>query len=407
MDDSEVISKGRVKTGSSINARVAFFLFFVMVVPSAVWLALLESSSYDSVASIIAQFLVLSLVFNMPLARFISWFLVRRELREVNNFCTSIKEGKYTKRFYLPNETEDEHELIALKRNMNCMCRLVQNRQVQLKNRLSEAEKHVEHFEKLSLKDPLTGIRNRRFFDQQIVTIFNRWKQDGESFYLVMIDADKFKEVNDTLGHQEGDRLLINLAEILKKNTRKGIDFPCRLGGDEFCVIFQQTSIIRVLKIANRIRNVYMVNPIGNSTLSIGIAHSGELIETKSTLSSIIAAADDAVYRAKESGGNSIHVSGSTHTLHPAEASICDKLREDERVDRECFLDSTKKESCTLLTDSISNDEHLEEDCEHAIEGKCIHIPTPERAENLTPPHLAPHSPEEAKKLRIQYSDRL
>lgn len=102
-----------------------------------------------------------------------------------------------------------------------------------------------QKYEKLKsemIRDPLTGLFDRRFFDEQLVLTLTMSTRTGQPVSLLMIDLDRLKEINDRYGHPEGDRVLIFVGAALEEKAR-GADIPCRIGGDEFAVILPGTSL--------------------------------------------------------------------------------------------------------------------------------------------------------------------
>jgi len=153
---------------------------------------------------------------------------------------------------------------------------------------------------KLTTLDPLTGLGNRRFMKDVLERdLYNVARYQG-TLSLLLLDIDYFKRYNDTHGHPEGDRLLMQVARILREVVRSG-DLPIRYGGEEFVVLLPQTDIEAAGHAAERIRvAIEKGSPV---TVSIGVAtvcgkhcDAGELIE----------AADQALYRAKQAGRNRV-----------------------------------------------------------------------------------------------------
>ena len=165
-----------------------------------------------------------------------------------------------------------------------------------------------EKLKALSIRDPLTNLFNRRYFEERLKEETYRALRQGYPLCLFMIDVDHFKTYNDTRGHQEGDHLLRFLAGILSRCTREKVDQAFRYGGDEFVVLLPHTDLKGALKVAQRILNAYRVRDFYPTTLSIGIA---KLIPRKSVRESaddLVRRADEAMYKAKNSGGNQIAI---------------------------------------------------------------------------------------------------
>lgn len=118
----------------------------------------------------------------IPLANALAYVIVLREIREMNGFCQRIRMGKYDFFFDLPNEEEEESEMIQLKRNMNWMLRVISNRSNFLRSQLLASEKTGAEFKDLSLKDSLTHLYNRRCFDAKIKELAENARESGHAF---------------------------------------------------------------------------------------------------------------------------------------------------------------------------------------------------------------------------------
>ncbi|MBI2472345.1 MAG: diguanylate cyclase [Planctomycetes bacterium] len=173
--------------------------------------------------------------------------------------------------------------------------------------KLNESYKRLET---LSIIDKLTGLYNRRYFDEALEREVLRAKRFNQALGLLFIDIDKFKHINDTYGHDEGDKVLQRLGQLIIGNMRNGIDVACRYGGEEFTIILPETQSYAAFNIANRIlnnfRNMKFHIPtkdvIVQKTISIGIAELGQSLDAKTMLVN----ADKAMYEAKKLGGNRI-----------------------------------------------------------------------------------------------------
>ncbi|NOX33937.1 MAG: GGDEF domain-containing protein [Deltaproteobacteria bacterium] len=181
---------------------------------------------------------------------------------------------------------------------------------VKLKQELDDATKYSEELEKKLNQDQLTGAYNRRAYDKRIEDEMARFLRYGTKFSLLLIDADKFKLINDNYGHSIGDRCL---KEIIKRSiplVRKN-DMLARYGGEEFTVIMPETDIKGAKEAAEKIRQtiekiefIYKKDKV-KVTVSIGISQSREGDENHQQ---IFERADIAVYQAKERGRNRVQV---------------------------------------------------------------------------------------------------
>jgi diguanylate cyclase (GGDEF)-like protein len=156
--------------------------------------------------------------------------------------------------------------------------------------------------------DPLTGLYNRRSFD----TFLKREKAEhdryGKDFSLAFLDLDHFKAVNDEYGHDVGDSVLQELADLIRENARPS-DLPCRWGGEEFAWLMPQTGLDSAKKAADRLRSAiaeYDFDTAGHLTASLGIA----LARRDEDLKDLIKRVDNALYLAKDSGRNRVVVEG-------------------------------------------------------------------------------------------------
>jgi diguanylate cyclase (GGDEF)-like protein/PAS domain S-box-containing protein len=176
---------------------------------------------------------------------------------------------------------------------------------------ISERRAVLEHLRHLAEHDSLTSLYNRQYFNQEMERAFAQSRRDkGKLCACIYIDLDNFKYINDTLGHLEGDRLLISIANTLKARTRK-TDILARLGGDEFALILpnvaeQQAGIVAE-DYRNAIANVSFVagGKHIDTGCSIGVALYEDDIENKEGL---LARADIACHMAKRNGRNQIHI---------------------------------------------------------------------------------------------------
>jgi len=162
--------------------------------------------------------------------------------------------------------------------------------------------------EKISRVDGLTGLYNRRFWEEQFVMEFKRDQRSESPSALIMLDIDHFKKVNDTYGHPAGDEVIKILADIIKKATRE-TDIAGRYGGEEFAIILPDTPVANVEFVAERIRRLVekctVVYDEINITFTISIGIAG-FKHTHKDSTQWLDTADKALYKAKESGRNKV-----------------------------------------------------------------------------------------------------
>ena len=154
----------------------------------------------------------------------------------------------------------------------------------------------------LAMTDPLTGIYNHRYFTQNLDYEIARAKRYKRDISFLMIDIDQFKSYNDTFGHLEGDKLIQEVAKIIKQNVRE-TDVVCRYAGDEFAVVLPETEIsqarITAEKIRDKISELSAQRPI---SVSVGIAQGNPQTDRYD----LIGRADSHLYAAKRQGKNQI-----------------------------------------------------------------------------------------------------
>ncbi|MDC7220085.1 MAG: sensor domain-containing diguanylate cyclase [Spirochaetales bacterium] len=156
-------------------------------------------------------------------------------------------------------------------------------------------------------QDSLTGIHNRRYLDKRLNEEFLRFKRHGNLFSLLIFDIDDFKKINDTYGHQFGDRILINLSGLCSTMIR-GSDILARFGGEEFCIILANSVADGARTFAERLRSSVEEQKTRfddktdvGITISIGIA---EISDSLESMEELVHRADDAMYEAKRQGKN-------------------------------------------------------------------------------------------------------
>jgi diguanylate cyclase (GGDEF)-like protein len=195
---------------------------------------------------------------------------------------------------------------IVLRAKVAAMQRIIQMRTslVVLTRKLDSANQELK---RISSSDGLTGIANRRLFDEYVSLEWRRARRNTSSLGLLMCDVDHFKRFNDTYGHQAGDDCLRQVAGAIGKYLERPSDLPARYGGEEFAVVLPETEIGGAFFVAEKIRyaihelNIpHSQSPSDRITVSIGIA---AMIPDKSNpFDELIQSADQALYRAKAEG---------------------------------------------------------------------------------------------------------
>lgn len=183
--------------------------------------------------------------------------------------------------------------------------------QLKVKSLQDELKRSNDMLRTLSITDPLTHLHNRRHLMEMVEKEFQRASRKGAHLSLIILDIDYFKKVNDTYGHQEGDRVLTILADIVRRRLRS-YDLAARYGGEEFVLLLPETPVHEAMAIAERLRLEVQEHVFDGSlqgqvlTISLGVAtYPSPRIES---IDSLFRQADEALYRAKQSGRNRVEL---------------------------------------------------------------------------------------------------
>jgi len=187
---------------------------------------------------------------------------------------------------------------------------MVQERTLELHIALQELEEVNRELAEKTTLDELTGLFNRRCYDQKILAEHRRSRRNLTPLSLIVIDIDHFKNVNDTYGHIAGDTCIVWIADKIKQCLGRSSDIGCRYGGEEFCIILPETDAKGAIALAEQLRalifaeKVHFEEKIIPLTISCGVS---TYEQQKNILpEQIFAAADKALYVAKDSGRNQV-----------------------------------------------------------------------------------------------------
>ena len=206
--------------------------------------------------------------------------------------------------------TQETEKMIAY--NQDLEGRLSQSSEI-----MGVLKKDMERIRREAVTDGLTGLANRKAFDDQISRICRQSKRDKEPFSLIIVDIDHFKAFNDKYGHQIGDQVL-RLVALTLVDEVKGQDMAARYGGEEFCIILPGTSVRGAEYVAENLRKAVerkeVVNRstgdnLGQITISLGVAEYG----VGETPEDLIRRADRALYKSKDDGRNRLTVAPASH----------------------------------------------------------------------------------------------
>lgn len=172
-----------------------------------------------------------------------------------------------------------------------------------------ETKRLMDKLKESTIRDPLTGLHNRRFLEESLDLLVAQTLRRGSHLAVLMVDIDYFKMVNDTYGHDAGDVVIQHVAQTLKQNARAS-DWVIRYGGEEFMLVLPDTTAEQALPLAERIRAALEAQPIAlpdgvqiAKTLSIGIA---DFPEDATGFWQVVKFADTALYHAKATGRNRV-----------------------------------------------------------------------------------------------------
>jgi len=174
-------------------------------------------------------------------------------------------------------------------------------------NRIIRERELRAELKRLSIRDGLTSLYNRRYFDENLKREAIRAFRQRYGLFLLLVDVDNFKEYNDQFGHQKGDDLLKELARLMMFYSRDNVDSVYRYGGDEFAVIIPHAKHEQAILVAQRLRNKFNTSKLGPAFLSMGMAQlAGGLKTLEQDLETLLRIADQHLYLAKNNGGDQI-----------------------------------------------------------------------------------------------------
>jgi diguanylate cyclase (GGDEF)-like protein len=197
------------------------------------------------------------------------------------------------------------------------------NHHLQLKletaeSRLQEQANEIETYISRSLTDPLTGLPNRREFDNRMEERMAAWKRRQEIFSLLIVDVDHFKKLNDQHGHLAGDQVLASMGKSLRTAIRRE-DAVARYGGEEFAILLPHTSLEQAVHVANNVREAIARIGVDHNGQQLAVTASAGLatIQPEEQPEHLIHRADAALYAAKSAGRNCAFLHDGT-TCQPA-----------------------------------------------------------------------------------------
>jgi len=197
---------------------------------------------------------------------------------------------------------------------INRRLKLTENRLLAANETLNDSLREItalqQRLQEQAIRDPLTGLFNRRYLDETLEHELARAKREGYPISLAMIDVDHFKIVNDTYGHKAGDEVLKGIGEVLQAQAREG-DIVCRYGGEEFLLLMPRMPLVSARERAEQWRAGFAGRTFRHGDLALGVTLSIGLAtypEHAATPEALIVSADRALYQAKAGGRNRVDV---------------------------------------------------------------------------------------------------
>lgn len=262
------------------------------------------------------QIVLMLFLFSMIVAVLIANFAQKIITTPILKLADTVRNIARTRDYQLRTDLDSDDEIGELAHDFNDMLNEIQSRDSELeaareqleekvKERTSELTALAKELEHLAYHDPLTGLANRAELDELLQGAMNLMQRENQQLAVLFMDLDRFKGINDSLGHDVGDKLLIEVSKRLQKILRKS-DVLARLGGDEFAVLLHNSSPNQAAEVAEKLIEVinapFEVAQYNlQITTSIGISI---YPEDGNTASAILKSADTAMYCSKESGRN-------------------------------------------------------------------------------------------------------
>ncbi|SHJ83740.1 diguanylate cyclase (GGDEF) domain-containing protein [Anaerobranca californiensis DSM 14826] len=279
-----------------IIIALLFFSFFIIFLPILIHFIFFEDFLINKafirifLSSIIFTFIII-FIFHLWVKRNII-----APIEKLQKGTTEVIKGNLNYDFTV----DVNNDLAFLGENLNKMVKTIYKQQKEL--------------EELVRTDPLTGLANRRHFDQQLELEIERCKRKGTPLSLLVCDIDDFKCINDTYGHLLGDTVLVELGSLFITNLRK-TDLPSRFGGEEFVILLPDTPLEKAIIVANKlleeVKKLEFDTPDGllSISITIGVASSEQIPDfdiIPDPKNILLENGDKALYRGKYNGKNQV-----------------------------------------------------------------------------------------------------
>lgn len=279
------------------------------------------AQAFNDLTTIQRVLLVTVLIASLVFLALVWWgaVLISRPLKELAAHARSIEQGDETTPLTAPAYAQEMRDLVqALQGMANTLLQrksaLEQSNVVlerTVAERTAELMRSNEDLHRISRNDALTGLFNRLAAGERLHTEFARMKRSQHRYAVLVMDIDYFKKVNDTFGHEVGDRVLQSTALVLQSKLRE-TDFLARFGGEEFLVLLPDTELAAASEVAEKLREAVALAPNATGhpvTLSIGMAMAGP---EDSNEDDAVRRADKFLYQAKHAGRNRVVAQSQT-----------------------------------------------------------------------------------------------
>ncbi|MCK2089294.1 diguanylate cyclase [Thauera aromatica] len=278
-----------------------------LILPTAHFEAM-ASDTLHNILYLALAVMILSLMIGLLVS---DW--VARPLRSLSRVSSRLARGDWQPASHEPGPIREVAALFAAMDSMAAQLkRHTETLEHKVRERTEELEAANHKLAMLSLTDGLTGISNRRHFDEMLRSEWARALRTAQPLAILMVDIDLFKKYNDHYGHQAGDECLIRVAHAIQSCVKRAGDLAARYGGEEFAVICAESDLEKATALADILCHAvaaqalpHVLSPHGRITVSIGVA--AAVPTPDAAPETLLRRADEALYRAKAGGRNRVN----------------------------------------------------------------------------------------------------
>ncbi len=286
------------------KSRLALLFTFVMAVQFTLILVVVTSVNWYDIGFISHRSTFYSVLFWLN-GLLVTFIMSRQYRYQIEDKQTAQRQALESA---IASERAQEELLRLQSQSQEELEDRVQERTLELNIALQELEEANHELEQKNTLDELTGLFNRRFYDQKILAEYRRSKRNLTALSLVIIDIDHFKSVNDTYGHLAGDQCLVWVADHIKKSLKRSSDMAFRYGGEEFCLLLPDTESKGAVALAEALRESIAEKPCFYKDIEIPLTISNGIytyVQQEEVLpEQIFSGADKALYQSKHNGRN-------------------------------------------------------------------------------------------------------